>query len=107
MNDWKGNEIKEGYEIVVIRTRRVFWGTYFYDHNKDKEVCIVKPSEEEIWEPWKPMRVFKDERGELCVKEELITDTYHAWCTHTLKELTVWFDGTTIIAIKGLSDKKD
>lgn len=109
MTDWKGNIIKEGDEICLIRTKdidyfgRVAWIMPKEDGTYDEIVTKEKPEPtKDIWEVGQYHKVFTH-KGKLCIKIQC-----GEWeVTQGIMGIMVFEPSEIILAIKGVSDTKE
>lgn len=114
--DWKGNEIKEGHEIclIKIREKESFFGAGIFipfgpieEYKDDIEPPKQEPIEEkECWEVGRYSKVYSSE-GVLKYKSEYVLDSGWKWVTESpISHFSMFSDSNHIIAIKGISDFK-
>jgi hypothetical protein len=102
MQDWKGNPILHGHEFCIVRistSYRLKFNGMVYLHNPFQSNSIV-PSTIQYWEPG-PYYIVRD--GFFKVEGEY---TYRIICTDIF-DLNLYKDDRYIIALKGVSDKKE
>lgn len=103
MTDWKGNEIKEGHIIVIVRTKPFFTAARFgfLDFSNPskgfEQVGETYKTPEYIWEPRWDMEVVSLD-GKLYYKSN---NTYV-----DISMLNFFKQDSDIICIKGISDNE-
>jgi hypothetical protein len=109
MKDWKGNVIKEGDEICLIKTKQIdYFGRMLMlmpeGDGKFTEVVVKeKPDEpKEVWEVGEYATVFLKD-GRLCVT----TDYGEFKVTQGIDELLIFRTDEIVLGIKGVSDTKE
>lgn len=110
MTDWKGNEIKEGDEICLIKFLQKDWvgrsGFYVPQGNGSFKEVVVKEKPEpdkEVWEVGAYYLVH-NRKGLLCITEEVGEHKI----TSAINQLMFFLDEKCFqIGIKGVSDTKE
>ena len=108
MKDWKGNDIKAGDTIVLVRTTPMFknlgWmipkgkGKFYFYKSE------IQPPEH-CWEPSEYQT--KEHEGKIYYTSGKSKDRYTHWMILDEFTLKFWLQTHTLICIKGVSDSEE
>jgi len=108
VKDWKGNIIKEGDEICLIKTKQIdYFGRMemWIPNGKGYKEIVVKEKADppkEVWEVGEYATVFSKD-GRLCVT----TKDGEYTVTQGVNSLLIFRTDEIVIGIKGVSDTKE
>lgn len=101
LEDWKGNRIKPGDTIVIVRTKPAF-DTVSITFSKRDEVLVRECAPDHIWEIIEELEVIGDENY------PLIHTKVNGFSFISSAHAAVWLghSSSSIVCIKGVSDNE-